>query len=170
MIFFICFGMMKLLKYTKVRLVIFPKKSSFGQTGILGPICSKIMLPLMISCKDFLKHFIIMKQKWCTKERLSNFPLNIRFWDQQAISVKFDTKLWNLTSHDPMKGCFWDVLARWRLLGKNEVGQFSKKIPFWGKWVIWGWPIWYKIMQPYISGPGLRMFLKHFSMMVHIIT
>ena len=98
--------MMKLLKYTKVRLVIFPKKSSIGQTGILGPICSKIMLPLMICCKDFLKHFIIMKQKRCTKETLSNFPLNIRFWDQQAISAKFDTKLCNLISHDPMKGCF----------------------------------------------------------------
>ena len=49
---------------SKVR-YFFPKKSPFGASLVQN----YATLYLMIVCKDFLKHFIMMKQKMCSKRQ-----------------------------------------------------------------------------------------------------
>ena len=89
--------------YIKVRLVIFLKKSPFGANRQLGEnlIYNSATLYLVMICKDFLKRFIMMKHKVCTKLTLLNFNQNILFWDEKAICAKLGLKLCNLISHDP---------------------------------------------------------------------
>ena len=59
---------------SKVR-YFFPKKSPSGASLVQN----YATLYLMIVCKDFLKHFIMMKQKMCSKVTLFNFTKNILF-------------------------------------------------------------------------------------------